>query len=203
MPNDGQIRTSPSGPFLRGTLLNDVPLWDPVAGRWTTGAIPAPPASSGVSVEAHATTESDFFDTSPDGNFHGASGADFSQTVAHADWALTAAGCIYTYNGADPARFLALIAMTVAPTVNPLISHELMVAIDHDGDLIGTSGATAQEPSILNVFTQPGDLDGTPFTCVRLLTVNPGQTVQACGARESVTATDLKIYRFTFTLCKV
>lgn len=36
----GPIRRGPSGDFLEGENANDVPLWDPVAKDWTTGAIP-------------------------------------------------------------------------------------------------------------------------------------------------------------------
>lgn len=163
---------------------------------------PVIPSVDAVSAEAHALAESaNFFDTSPNVNFKAVTGNQFGQTVAHADWTLTPAGCIFTYNGAPGGRFLIVATMTVYPLANAIIYHEGNIGIDVGGDLIGTSCAANITSGCNNFFWPAGDQQYKTFTAQRDVSMNPAGTVQPCfGIETTGPATDVDIVRLTFSI---
>lgn len=159
---------------------------------------------SKANVVAAADNEANTFNTSGTTNWVGATGANFSARTTHADWTLTAGGCIYTYTGAAPKQFLATFLFTGNPLANAFIYHEGTVGIDHNGDIIGTNGVNSFVAGMSQIFWPSGDIGYKSLVSSRVLNVSNGQTVRPVFVIETTGPnTNVGIIRLTFILTEV
>jgi hypothetical protein len=121
-------------------------------------------------------------------------GSAFAEAVAGSLWALTAAGCVYTYSGPSGKRFRLAMTMTVRCLSGTGVI--LNAAIDHNSDVIGENSATQRDKG--NAQTN-ADNTGTSFAhsveTERIVTLSNGDTIQpAIGSGDT---NDWRVDRMT------
>jgi len=199
--NDGQIRQPPSGPFLRGVALNDVPLWNPVTQQWETGPIPG----GGSSLASGYIRATDGVTTIPTGAASGtwvpipASGMveDFAAT----GWDFLAIPAFsLTFNPADPLavqRWLMRVCVTMTVAIAPAANEPAFVGISLNNDLSGLVTPTDFNGGPQFGIIEPGPTQGFCVT-ERMVSVAAGDTLWPVFGYND--GQDLILSRFTVTL---
>ncbi len=176
--------------------------YDPVTGYVTI----ALGSAGGTSVSCRATVEGNSAATNSTANFVATSGSNFAQVKTGAGWTFAAAGCLWTYTGQAGRRFMVTLNVSVYPaSAFATAISELIVGIDHDGDLIGTSSPSSMADSVIESSWDPTtDQKVHSMHTTKLIEPANGDTVQPCFGREALpTVPATTITRLNMTIVEV
>jgi hypothetical protein len=119
-----------------------------------------------------------------------------------ADFSLTAAACVLTYNGTSGRTFLFLLNVAFDPTAGGAAPFSLAGVLSVNGEFnavspAATSAAVAKGAMFGNI---PADGTSSMLTSMRRVTLNNGDTIQPVAAIFAGVSQDLKVNALSLTV---